>query len=162
MGRGFTLLELIIVLALLSTLLIVLFPALYRSSLEGEELFKNSFSALLGSSFSFEGPPELCVNFREGFFTLNGRRVELPYRPVSLVAPQKLVSSELRSLYCFEPASPAYYLLNMKKDRSYLSVLFLYPAGEVLFFELDEAEVETLKDKVEKGRIEEWFSYYSY
>lgn len=162
MKRGFTLLELVVVLALISTVLILVFPALYRDSLSGEELFKNRFSSLVQSSFSFEKAPEMCVNFKEGFFSVNGERVELPYLPESFVLPKNLISSEVRSVYCFEPKPSSYYLLNLKKSSGYLSVLFLYPTGEALFLNLDEAEEETLKDKVEKGRIAQWFSYYSF
>lgn len=162
MGRGFTLLELVVVLAVISVLLIAVFPALHRREMKEAELFKNTFSSLLESSFSFEKPPELCVNFRENFFSVNGKRVELPYRAVSFVAPKILVNSETSTSYCFQPETPSYYLLNLSKGEDYLSVLFLYPSGEALFLDLKEAEKETLKDKVEKGRIEEWFSSYSY
>jgi len=163
MKRGFSLLELVVVLAVLSLLLTVFFPPLYRRSLNDEELFKNRFTSLLQSSFSFTGSPEFCVNFKERLFTVNSQEIELPYPPESLALPGLLVSSKAHSTYCFQPSPAGYYLLNLKRgEGQYLSVLFLYPTGEALFLNLKESEKETLKDKVEKGRITRWFSYYSF
>jgi hypothetical protein len=103
------------------------------------------------------------VDFKRGLFTVNSQAVELPYPPETLVSPGLLISSKVTSTYCFQPSSAGYYLLNLKKGGDgYLSVLFLYPTGEALFLNLKESEEETLKDKVEKGRIAQWFSYYSF
>ena len=160
--RAFTLLELVVVLAVVYLVLSLVFPQIYNSSLSGEESFKNRFTSLLVNSFSFNGGSELCVDFKREVFSVGGKEVKLPYRPESVVFPGKLVSGELASKYCFVPSGATLFVLNLKKGDGYLSVMVLLPMGESKFYSLKESEEETLKDKVEKGRVGEWFSYYWY
>jgi len=157
---AFTLLELVIVLAVVSALLVLIFPEIYKTSLKSGELFKNEVSSLTSSSFTFGPPPTFCVNFREGFLEVGSKRVDSPYPIDSLVLPGRVVSSAFVSSYCFTPRVPAVWAVNFKTGDGYLSMVALYPTGEVLFLNLNEAQEETLKDKLSKGRIEEWFSYY--
>jgi prepilin-type N-terminal cleavage/methylation domain-containing protein len=160
--RAFTLLELVIVLAIVSLLLSLVFPQIYKSSLSGEESFKNRFESLVSDAFSFNGGSELCVDFKKGLFSVVGQEIKLPYRAESIVLPGRLVSGELSSKYCFVPSRATVFVLNLKKEGGYLSIMVLFPMGETKFYSLKESEEETLKDKVEKGRVGEWFSYYWY
>jgi len=86
--------------------------------------------------------------------------VDSPYPIESLVLPGRVVSGALVSSYCFSPSVPGVWTVNFKTPEGYLSAVVLYPTGEVLLLNLNEAQEETLKDKLSKGRIEEWFSYY--
>jgi len=160
--RGFTLLELLIVLVIISLSLALAFPAFYKASLKGEAGFENRFSSLVEGSFAFGAPVELCVDFEGGAVEVGRSKVELPYPAESLVLPGRVVSSKRSTRFCFEPRGVTAYAINFKKDGGYLTVLVLYPTGEVLYLELNEAQEETLKDKLLKGRIAEWFSYYSF
>ena len=162
MRKGFTLLELTIVLVIVSLLLSVSFPAILRSSLSSEESFKTRLTTLFSSAFVPGKAVEFCVDFKKNRLTFGGEELQLPYRVNTLVLPGKTVSSELSTLYCLDLKKLAYGAIIMEKGNGYPSILFTFPAGEVLFYNLSEAEEETLKDKVEKGRIVEWFSYYSY
>ena len=160
--RGFTLLELVMVLSVISLLLSLVFPKIYRSSLNQEESFRNGFASLVSNAFSLSGGAEVCVDFVNRRLSVGGQEIDLPYEPVSVVLPGKLISGELSSKFCFVPSGVTVFLLNLKEDRGYLSILTLFPTGESRFYTLKESQEETLKDKVEKGRVEEWFSYYSY
>jgi len=161
--RGFTLLELVIVLAVISVVLSLTFPAIYRRSLDSPDVFNNRAKSLLESLFSLGRPEEICVDFRKGELSVGKERLELPYPAESLVLPGRLVSGELVNRYCFEPYGFGYFVLNLRKgEGSYLSLFTLLPSGQTLFLSLNQAQEETLKDKVEKGRITEWFSYYSF
>jgi prepilin-type N-terminal cleavage/methylation domain-containing protein len=162
--KALTLIELLIVLAVMSLFVGIVVPNFFKGSREeSEELFKNRYSSLM------EGLPvdgnwgEICIDFNLAELRVGGREIKLPYPPKTLVFPSELVNSELRSRYCFSPSRLGYFVLNMEKGKGeYLSVLTLLPSGESRFYSLTEAEEETLKDKAFKGRITEWFSYYSY
>ncbi len=162
MRRGFTLLELIIVLVLISILLTLVFPVILKSDLSSSENFKTKLSSLLSSAFSPGETVEFCVDFKSNTLRVGRDTIELPYEVSELVLPGKIVSSELASTYCFDLKELTYGAVVMENGEKYSSFLFTFPVGEVLFYNLSKAETETLKDKVEKGRIVEWFSYYSY
>ena len=162
MKRGFTLLELVIVLVLISILLILVFPVVLKSGLDSSENFKTKLSSLLSSAFSPGESVEFCIDFKGNALKVGENTVELPYRVSELVLPGKIVSSEFASAYCFDLKELTYGAVVMENGERYSSFLFTFPTGEVLFYNLSKAETETLKDKVEKGRIVEWFSYYSY
>ena len=162
MKRGFTLLELLIVLVVLSLLLTLLFPVIVRSGLNSEESFKTRLSSLFSSSFVPGRPVELCVNFKENAVFVGKEEVRFPYRIETLVLPGRVISSELTNRYCFDLKKLTYGALITENGDTYPSILFTFPSGEVLFYNLSKAEAETLKDKVGKGRIVEWFSYYSF
>ncbi|MEO2066213.1 MAG: hypothetical protein ABGX17_06910, partial [Desulfurobacteriaceae bacterium] len=64
--------------------------------------------------------------------------------------------------YCFTPSGFTYFVLNLKRKEGYNTLFTIFPSGQTQILNLKESEEETLKDKVEKGRVTEWFSYYSY
>ena len=160
--RAFTLLELVVVLAIISVLLALSFPAFYSRSFNSPELFENRVRSLFESAFTFGKAKEVCVDFKREELSVGKEKVELPYPAESLVVPGKVISGELFSRYCFEPSGFTYFTLNLKKEDGYLTLFTLFPSGETQVLNLKESEEETLKDKVEKGRITQWFSYYSY
>ncbi len=160
--RAFTLLELVIVLAVVSLLAALTFPAIYSRSLTSPQLFENRVRSLFRDLFFFGDSKEVCIDFKGGWLKVGGEKLELPYEPESLVLPGKVVSGELLSKYCFKPSGFTYFTLNLKEGDSYLTLFTLFPTGETQFLRLTESEEETLKDKVEKGRVTQWFSYYSY
>jgi len=160
--RGFTLLELLIVLVVLSILLTLLFPVIVKSDLSSEESFKTEVSTLFSSSFVPGKPVQLCVDFKENRISVGSKSVSVPYKIDTLVLPGKVVSSEIASKFCFDLKNLTYGALIGEKGELYPSILFTFPSGEVLFYNLSKAEAETLKDKVGKGRIVEWFNYYSF
>ncbi len=162
MKKGFTLLELVVVLVLISIVLSLAFPVILKSDLSSPESFKVRLLSLLSSAFSPGETVELCINFKENSFKIGNDTVDFPYEVQELVLPGKIVSSELASRYCLDLKKLSYGAVIMKNENSYPSILFTFPTGEVLFYNLSKAEAETLKDKVEKGRIVEWFGYYSY
>jgi prepilin-type N-terminal cleavage/methylation domain-containing protein len=159
--KAFTLLELLIVLLVTSLLLALAFPAFF-SSFKGEEAFENEVSSLLSSSFSFGSSPQFCVDFKRGRLGVGGEWIEAPYPVKSLVLPGKIVDGEGVDLYCFALSTPTVWAVSFKKSDGFWAFLALYPCGEVLFFNLSPAQEETLKDNLSKGRITQWFSYYSY
>ena len=162
MKRGFTLLELVIVLVLISIVLSLAFPVILKSDLNSPESFKIRLSSLLSSAFSPGETLEFCISFKENSLRVGNDTVSFPYEVQRLVLPGKIVSSELVNRYCLDLKSLTCGAVIMKRGDSYPSFLFTFPTGELLFYNLSEAEAETLKDKVEKGRVVEWFSYYSY
>jgi len=70
--RGFTLLELVMVLSVISLLLSLVFPKIYRSSLNQEESFRNGFASLVSNAFSLSGGAEVCVDFVNRRFSVGG------------------------------------------------------------------------------------------
>lgn len=162
MRRGFTLLELLIVLSVLSLLLALFLPVIVRSGLNSEETFKTELSSLFSSSFIPGKTLEFCVNFKENEVLLGEEKVKFPYKIKTLVLPGKVVSAELASKYCLDLKGLTYGAIVAQKGDVYPSILFTFPSGEVFFYNLSKAEAETLKDKVGKGRIVEWFDYYSF
>lgn len=162
MRRGFTLLELLIVLAVLSILLTLLFPVIVKSNFCSEESFKTEVSTLFSSSFVPGESIQFCVDFKENKISVGSKSISVPYKIDTLVLPGKLISSEITSKFCFDLKNLTYGALIGEKGELHPSILFTFPSGEVLFYNLSKAEAETLKDKVGKGRIVEWFSYYSF
>ena len=162
MKRGFTLLELTVVLAIISILLTLLFPAIVRSDLRSNSSVRTRISTLFSSAFSPGNPVEFCVDFKSNSLKVGKEVVKLPWKIDTLVLPGKVVSSELASKYCFDLKNLIYGAIVAENKNSFPSILFTFPSGEVRFYNLSQAEAETLKDKVEKGRVVEWFSYYSY
>jgi len=160
--RAFSLLELLIVLVILSLVLFLAFPAFYRNSLNSAESFENRYRAFMGELFSFEASPELCFDFKGNSLSVGGDTLNFPYPLESVVVPGKVVSKELTNRFCFRLEGVSCFVVNLRKGDGYLSLFNLFPSGETSFLNLTESQEETLKDKVLKGRVEEWFSYYSY
>ncbi len=162
MRKAFTLLELTIVLAVISLLLTVMLPNMVKSSLSTEESFKNTAAAFFQSLFLPGERIEVCVDFKNNRVGNNDGGFSFPpgYSIESLVFPGRLVSSEVTSRFCFDTDRPVPVLIVSSKRDSYFAVLSYLPVGEPRFYDLTEGEVSTLKDKVLKGRVEEWFSYY--
>ncbi len=160
--RAFTLLELVIVLAIVSVVLTLVFPVFYSKNLSSPDLFENRVKSLLQSSFSFGKGKEICVDFRKNKVSVDKETLDLPFPPEALVLPGKVVSKELFSRYCFTPSGFTYFVLNLKRKEGYITLFTIFPSGQTQILNLKESEEETLKDKVEKGRVTEWFSYYSY
>ena len=162
MKRGFTLLELLIVLTILSLLLTLFFPVIVKNGLSSDESFKTKISTLFSSSFVPGKSVQVCVDFKENSLTVGSETVKVPYKLDVLVLPGKVISSELTNKFCFDLKRLTYGALIGEEGELRPSILFTFPSGEVLFYNLSNAEAETLKDKVGKGRIVEWFSYYSF
>ncbi|WP_457677559.1 prepilin-type N-terminal cleavage/methylation domain-containing protein [Thermovibrio sp.] len=159
--KGYSLFELVVVLAVLSLILSLSLPHFYKSSLSSLELFENRFKSSVSSLESFGDSREFCVNFKDNSFSFGKEVLKSPYQVESLVMPFKLVNRELSSSFCFTPKEFSYFIVNVKEgEDSYLTAFVLFPSKEVKFLKLNEAQEETIKDKVLKGRISEWFSYY--
>ncbi|WP_456435210.1 prepilin-type N-terminal cleavage/methylation domain-containing protein [Thermovibrio ammonificans] len=158
--RGFTLLELLIVLVILSLLLTVSLPALFNLSLSSRESFDNRLSSLSSQVCLLGKCGSVCVDFLNGTLSLGGESLKLPLKPKTFVVPGRLVSGEQFNSFCFTPSGPTDALLVLKEGDSYRAYLFLFPTGEVYTYNLTTGEADTLKDKVEKGRLAEWFRYY--
>jgi prepilin-type N-terminal cleavage/methylation domain-containing protein len=163
MKRAFTLLELVIVLMIVSLLSIVTLPALVNQGENSPEGFENRIKSLMGNLFSFSSTPEICVDFRKSSVKVADDEVTFPdgFELTSFVSPGKVVSSHSTSKYCFSGSTPTVFGLVAKGDSVYYTIMVFIPSGETQVMQLDEAEVETFKDKILKGRIAEWFRFYS-
>jgi prepilin-type N-terminal cleavage/methylation domain-containing protein len=160
--KGFTLFELVIVLSIISLILLISFPKILKNSLSSETSVKNKLRSLFSNSFSLSRPLEICVDFRLNTVSAGNSTVKLPWKVESLVLPGKIFSSKNRSSFCFSSSKLTYGALVFRKGEVYPTLFFTLPFGETVMYELSEAQKDTLKDKVEKGKITEWFSYYSY
>ncbi|WP_456456948.1 prepilin-type N-terminal cleavage/methylation domain-containing protein [Thermovibrio sp.] len=160
--RAFSLLELLIVLVIMSLILFLAFPSFYRNSLNSAESFENRYRAFTGELFSFGATSELCFDFKDNSLSVGGETLKFPYPLESVVVPGRVVSRELTDKFCFRLEGVSCFVVNLRKGEGYLSLFSLFPSGETSFLSLTESQEETLKDKVLKGRVEEWFSYYSY
>jgi len=154
--RGFTLLELVLVLALVALVSAVTLPVIYKSSLKGNEEFENRLSYLAAQLWSPSKTYQVCVNFRKNLLPLGKERLEPPFKLETLVLRGRLISGEQFNRYCFTPSQAGEFLITGKGR----AILIFMPLGEVHYYRLSEGELETLKDKVEKGRVSEWFKYY--
>ena len=163
MKRGFSLIELVVVLFVLSSLLILTLPSITALSAGGEKGFKNRLQSLLASRSLISREAQLCVDFTQNSISIGEDSVSLPEGELeSLVIPGRVVSSENHSRFCFSVSSPITAGILAKSKEGYSAILFLFPVGEVNIINLSESEAETLKDKIAKGRITDWFSYYSF
>ncbi len=162
MKKGMTLLELTIVLMIVSLVAIIILPGITAFSTSREESFKNRLSTLLNSSFSLSSSPTICINFKKNSIAVGKNEVPLPSGKElqTLVMPGKLISGEIASKFCFSESDPTVLGAIARNGESYYVVEIFLPVGEVNIIELSQSEVETFKDKISKGRITEWFSYY--
>ncbi|TCK02878.1 type II secretion system protein [Phorcysia thermohydrogeniphila] len=163
MKRAFTLLELVIVLVIISLVSIVTLPAFVNRGSNSLEGFENQIKSVMGSLFSFSSTPEVCIDFKNSTVEVSGDKVPFPdgFELTSFVSPGKIVSSHSVSKYCFSGNTPTVFGLIAKGDSVYYTVMVFIPSGETHIMQLNEAEAETFKDKILKGRIAEWFSFYS-
>ncbi len=157
---GFTLLELLIVLVILSVVLSVSFPKIVQINLSSEESTINRVKSLFSNCFSLSSPVEVCVNFKKNVLSVGGEEVKLPFTAETVVFPGKLISSEGVSKFCFQVKNLNYGAIIGKKENEYGAIFFTLPLGEIKIYHLSSSEEETLKDKIEKGRIVQWFNYY--
>ena len=157
---GFTLLELLIVLVILSVILSVSFPKIVQINLSSEESTINRIKSLFSNGFSLSNPVEVCINFEMDTLNVGGEKVKLPFKAETIVFPGKLISSERVNRFCFQVKNLNYGAIIGEKGGKYSAIFFTLPLGEVKVYRLSSSEEETLKDKIEKGRIVEWFSYY--
>ncbi len=157
--KGFTLLELLIVLVILSVALTLVLPALIKRNLNDMALFENRVRSAL-DEVSLK--KDICANFKDNYISIGGVNILLPspYRLTTFVKPFTLVSGENRNSYCFTASQPTVAGFVAKSKNNYLLIAVFLPTGEVEFYKTDEAEAETFKDKVSKGRILEWFNSY--
>jgi len=164
MRQAFTLLELVIVLMIVSVISVVALPTILDRSMSSAEGFENRIKGVMETLFSFSSTPEVCADFRNNAIEVSGNRVPFPegFRLTTFVFPGKLVSAQLASRYCFSGSTPGVAGFIAKGDSVYYTILVFVPSGETFIMRLDESEMETFKDKVFKGRITEWFSFYSY
>ena len=162
MKRGFTLFELVIVLSIISLILLLAFPKIVKEGLSSDASVENRLRSLFSTSFSLSEPLELCFNFKSGSVSVGNETVKVPWEMESLVLPGKIVSRQAASKFCFSAKNPVYGALICKKGEEYEALFFTVPFGEVNLYELSEAQKDTLKDKVVKGRVTEWFSSFSY
>jgi prepilin-type N-terminal cleavage/methylation domain-containing protein len=163
MRQAFSLLELVIVLMIISLISILTLPAFIdegKSSLQG---FENQLKSAMGSLFSFSSVPEVCIDFKNNTVEVSGDKIPFPdgFELTSFVSPGKIVSSHSVSKYCFSGNTPTVFGLIAKGNSVYYTVMVFTLSGETQIMQLNEAEVETFKDKILKGRIVEWFSFYS-
>jgi prepilin-type N-terminal cleavage/methylation domain-containing protein len=154
--RGFTLLELVLVLALVALVSAITLPVIYRSSLNGNEEFENRLAYLAAQLWSPSGTYRVCVDFVGNDLSFGKEKLTPPFRLKSLVLRGRLISGEQFNRYCFTPPQVGEFLITGRER----AILVFMPLGEVHYYRLSEGELETLKDKVEKGRISEWFRYY--
>ena len=164
MKRAFTLLELVITLMIISLISIVALPTLIDKSRNSLTGFENQLRSAMGNLFSFSSTPEICVDFKNNTIEVSGNEIPFPdgFKLTNFVSPGKIVSFHSASKYCFSGNVPTVFGLIAKGNSVYYTVMVFIPSGETHIMQLDEAEVETFKDKVLKGRITEWFSFYSF
>jgi len=161
--RAFSLLELVIVLMVISIASIVTLPAFVSESESSIQGFENRLKGAMEGLFSFSSTPEVCVDFRDNSVEVSGERIAFPkgLELTVLVLPGKVVSAHSVSKYCFSGNTPTVFGLVAKGNSVYYTVMVFTLSGETKIMQLNEAEVETFKDKVFKGRVTEWFSFYS-
>jgi prepilin-type N-terminal cleavage/methylation domain-containing protein len=165
MKKGFSLLELVIVLMIISLVAVVTFPAFVNFGSSSQENFENRLKTAMSSLFSFSKTIELCADFKKNVIQVREEEIELPAGKELeyMILPNKVVSSEISSKFCISSKSPEVVgFLAKESSERYLSILVLLPSGEVSINSLSQGEGETFKDKILKGRIVEWFSFFSY
>ncbi|MEO2068481.1 MAG: type II secretion system protein [Desulfurobacteriaceae bacterium] len=156
MKRGFSLLEILIVLTIISVGIFVALPTFYSFEKGSWDNFENQLKTAAGNLFSLSKPSEICVNFKDNYLKLGGEKILIPQegKVEYLVFQGSLVSSDLFSKYCTYLQKPeAIGILIKKENNTFLSILILFPAGEVIIKETSLAESESLKDKILKGRV---------
>ena len=163
MKKGFTLLELLIVLVIISVSLTLLLPVFIKRHLNNLESYENGVKTAMGEVYSLKGSKTVCVNFKDNYLSLGNQKIFLPssYQLVAFVEPMLLVSAENHSKFCFTPSKPTVVGFVAKGEKDYLITQVFFPVGEVEVFKASEADTETYKDKIQKGRVLEWFSYFS-
>jgi prepilin-type N-terminal cleavage/methylation domain-containing protein len=164
MKKGFSLLELVIVLLIISLAAIVTFPAFVNLGSGSQENFENRLKTAMGSLFSFSKAVELCADFKKNAIQV-GEEIELPAGKELeyMILPGKIISSEISSRFCISSKGlDVVGFLAKESSERYLSILVFLPSGEVTINSLSQGEGETFKDKISKGRIVEWFNFFSY
>lgn len=157
---GFTLLELLIVLVIMSLILTLVMPAFLNRSLNSVEAYENKLKSVMREVSPLE--KEFCVNFKDNYIKVGKVKIPPPssFTLTSLVKPFTLISSENHNSFCFTINRPTIVGVIAKNQDKYLLTVIFLPVGETKVLKTDQAEVETFKDKISKGRILEWFSYY--
>ena len=163
MKRAFSLLETVLVLTIISLVSILVLPTFVKESKNSLAGFENRLRSAMGGLFSLSSNPEVCIDFKNNTVEVSGNRIPFPaeIELVGFVSPGKVLSFHNTSKYCFSGNTPTVFGLIGKKDSVYYTVIVFTLSGETQILELSEAEVETFKNKVFKGRITEWFSFYS-
>ena len=165
MKKGFSLLELVIVLLIISLATAVTLPAFVNFGSSSQENFENRLKTAMSSLFSFSEAIELCADFKRNAIQVGEEEIELPAGKELeyMILPGKVVSSEINSRFCISSKKlEAVGFLAKESSERYLSILVFLPSGEVTINSLSQGEGETFKDKISKGRIVEWFSFFSY
>lgn len=165
MRRGFSLLELVIVLLIVSIASMVMLPAFINLGKNSQENFENRLKTATSSLFSFSKAMGICADFKDNAIKVGKQKLTLPSGEELeyMVLPDKVVSSEMNSHFCISSKRPEVVgFLSREPSNQYKSILILLPTGEVSVKPLSEGEAETFKDKISKGRVVEWFNYFSY
>jgi prepilin-type N-terminal cleavage/methylation domain-containing protein len=158
MRKGFSLLELVIVLLIISMMAVVTFPAFVNFGSNSQENFENRLKTAMSSLFGFSRAIELCADFKKNILQVGEEKIELPAGKELeyMILPGKIVSSELSSKFCISSKSPEVVgFLAKESSERYLSILVLLPSGEVTINSLSQGEGETFKDKISKGRFKQ-------
>jgi hypothetical protein len=159
MRNCFSLLELLIVLTIISISMIVIFPIFSTLSEDSWENFENRIK----TTTAFSKPAKVCINSSTNSLIINEEEIPIPKNGEikSIVSFGKLISSETTTQHCIHTSKPETIGIFIKKDdNNFFSILIFLPTGEIMLESTSEAEVETLKDKLLKGRVLEWFSSY--
>ncbi|ADY74022.1 hypothetical protein Dester_1391 [Desulfurobacterium thermolithotrophum DSM 11699] len=163
MKKAFTLLELVIVLLIVSLTLTITLPTFFNIEATSMENFENKLKTATNSVFNLSNPIELCADFKENSINVGKEKIPLPRgkKLKYMILPGKIISSESSSKFCISSKGlETVGFLAKESTNKYLSILVFLPSGETEIRFLSEAEGETFKDKVSKGRIVEWFNYY--
>ena len=159
---GFTLLELLIVLVILSLILTLILPAVINKNLSDMASFKNKVKSAMDQVSLHSTEESICADFKNNSISIGKAKIPLPtpFQLTTFVKPYTLISGENHNSFCFTASKPTVAGFIAKSKDHYLIIAMFLPVGEVEFSETDQAEAETFKDKVSKGRILEWFNSY--
>jgi len=155
--RGFTLIELLVVLVVVSLVSFLVVPS-FINRIGSRESFQVKLSNVLKNISSLSENRTVCVDFKEGKVLAGGGEVKSGLPIDCFVSPGRLYSPEDTEEVCLTFNDPNVFSIIFRagEDR-FRAFTTLTSTGEVIIQELDEAEEETLKDKMLKGRILEWF-----
>ncbi len=156
--KGFTLVEILVTLMIVALTGFIILPSFVERAERGKGFF-NELNQAVREIAPLSENQTLCVDFSNGTVTISKTLIKSPYRIKYLLSPSMLYSSEFSKRKCisFKGKPTVVSIIFQKNEKDYIGYTVLTSTGEAVKQNLDEAEMETLKDKILKGRVLEWF-----
>ena len=159
--KGFTLIEVLIVLLIVAIAGFLAFPSL-TNRIDREVNFFNELNQTAEQLSLLSGNQTICVNFADNTISISGTLLKSPYKVEYLLSPSILISSKFSEKKClnFSQQPTVVSIIFSKEKDTFIGYTILTSTGSIIKQELDEAEMETFKDKIYKGRVLEWFKHH--